>query len=594
MYNYKVGLNKAYQKQAKLFEQSDGSKIHRGSDDAVAYSKLLRYNVTQAENDQYRKDVDTAMSLMKTEDATMINMVDIAKTFAEKTIQAANTYNTSADFQSIAKELYVSIDQILSLLNTQQGDRYIFSGQKDTTEPYAMSEENYQRGVPKTLDTAQTKFFKGIVSAGDANVYQMIALTGEDNKSYYLDTESGYIYTKEFVDEGYKELMTLDYMTVSDCHVAAADSDAYRHEAVKEVLDAGTFCHLDSDTYESDSFLISSYFDEKGILLTDSDTNPMQLTLINKTTQTTYSETDTDTGNVTSYTITKPALSDKYTIEIVIADSDTNILSDTKTTATSLKDYEIPDTAETITLSTEITTYSETDSDTGNVTTYKISKPNYSDEYTVETSTADSDGTLISSDVSTTTSIAGYNIPDDAEVTTEEPKLSLDFKTITQKIVTYSGDAKSISMVKHNGATDMLSDVVNVTGQDMFNFNIFDGEGSGNKQSGAALLNDMITVYNKILSEDVDWLNSDGVALSNAAHNSMTIAQTTLGARMQLYDSVSTMLTTQSDSITEDITNVSGVDVAELATRLMEMTTLYNMSLSLGGRILPQSLADYL
>ena len=271
MYNYKVGLNKAYQKQAKLFEQSDGSKIHRGSDDAVAYSKLLRYNVTQAENDQYRKDVDTAMSLMKTEDATMINMVDIAKTFAEKTIQAANTYNTSADFQSIAKELYVSIDQILSLLNTQQGDRYIFSGQKDTTEPYAMSEENYQRGVPKTLDTAQTKFFKGIVSAGDANVYQMIALTGEDNKSYYLDTESGYIYTKEFVDEGYKELMTLDYMTVSDCHVAAADSDAYRHEAVKEVLDAGTFCHLDSDTYESDSFLISSYFDEKGILLTDND-----------------------------------------------------------------------------------------------------------------------------------------------------------------------------------------------------------------------------------------------------------------------------------------------------------------------------------
>lgn len=525
MYNYKVGLNKAYQKQAKLFEQSDGSKIHRGSDDAVAYSKLLRYNVTQAENDQYRKDVDTAMSLMKTEDATMINMVEIAKTFAEKTIQAANTYNTSADFQSIAKELYASIDQIVSLLNTQQGDRYIFSGQKDTTEPYAMSEENYQRGVPKTLDTAQTKFFKGIVSAGDSNVYQMIALTDENNKSYYLDTESGYLYTKEFVDEGYKELMTLDYMTVADSHVAAADSDAYRHEAVREVIDAGTVCRLDSDTYGSDSFTVSSYFDEKGILQTDSDTNPLKLYLTDTTTVTTYSETDTASGNVTSYTITKSSFSDKYT---------------------------------------------------------------------VESSVVDSGGNFVSSDVSTTTSIADYTIPDTATTDTSATVLPLDFKTITQKIVTYSGDAKSISMVKHNGATDMLSDVVNVTGQDMFNFNIFDGEGSGNSQSGAALLNDMITVYNKILSEDVDWLNSDGVALSNAAHNSMTIAQTTLGARMQLYDSVSTMLTTQSDAITEDITNVSGVDVAELATRLMEMTTLYNMSLSLGGRILPQSLADYL
>jgi flagellar hook-associated protein 3 FlgL len=39
---------------------------------------------------------------------------------------------------------------------------------------------------------------------------------------------------------------------------------------------------------------------------------------------------------------------------------------------------------------------------------------------------------------------------------------------------------------------------------------------------------------------------------------------------------------------------VSGTDVAALATKLMQMTTLYNLSLSMGGRILPQSLADYL
>ena len=54
------------------------------------------------------------------------------------------------------------------------------------------------------------------------------------------------------------------------------------------------------------------------------------------------------------------------------------------------------------------------------------------------------------------------------------------------------------------------------------------------------------------------------------------------------------MLYNQSVTITNDITNVSGTDVAELATRLMEITTLYNMALALGGRVLPQSLADYL
>lgn len=54
------------------------------------------------------------------------------------------------------------------------------------------------------------------------------------------------------------------------------------------------------------------------------------------------------------------------------------------------------------------------------------------------------------------------------------------------------------------------------------------------------------------------------------------------------------MLTTQSETITSDINDVSGTDIAELAVKLMEAQTIYNLSLSVGGRILPSSLADYL
>ena len=90
------------------------------------------------------------------------------------------------------------------------------------------------------------------------------------------------------------------------------------------------------------------------------------------------------------------------------------------------------------------------------------------------------------------------------------------------------------------------------------------------------------------------WLTSDGVTLSDVSHATIIISETTLGSRLNLYESVSEMLDNQSTTITNDITNVSGTDVAELATKLMELTTLYNMALSLGGRVLPQSLADYL
>ncbi|MBQ9488000.1 MAG: flagellar hook-associated protein 3 [Selenomonadaceae bacterium] len=469
MYNYKVALNKAYKKQTQLFEHADGSKLHRGSDDPVAYSKLLRYNVSQAENDQYLRDVDNGVSIMKTEDATLSNMLVHAKTFVEKTVQAANEYNTSADFEAIAKEMYSCIEEIVSLGNTQQGDRYIFSGQKDITEPFTMSEESYYRAVSKTLDAPQTKFFKGQVTEGDSYVYQMLRLEDSDGK-YYMDTENGYVYTKQFVEEGFKELVIMDYSTVSE---AIADAD--NNSETKELLQAGIINYGSPiDVSDTDTFSISTYINNKGVIQT----------------------------------------------------TDGSDLSDTATQV-----------AKTLSL-----TVNTTDDD-GNATT-----------------------------------------------TTK----TLNFSSVFQQIVTYNGDTNKISMVKHNGANDNISDVVNVMGRDIFMHDIFDNEDSGNDYSGSAYINNMLAVYNKVAAGDVEWLTSDGVTLANAAHNSIALSQTTIGSRLQLYESVSSMLTTQGNTITEDITNVSGVDVAELATRLMEMTTLYNMSLSMGGRILPVSLADYL
>lgn len=469
MYNYKVALNKAYKKQTQLFEHADGSKLHRGSDDPVAYSKLLRYNVSQAENDQYLRDVDNGVSIMKTENATLSNMLVHAKTFVEKTVQAANEYNTSADFEAIAKEMYSCIEEIVSLGNTQQGDRYIFSGQKDITEPFTMSEESYYRAVSKTLDAPQTKFFKGQVTEGDSYVYQMLRLEDSDGK-YYMDTENGYVYTKQFVEEGFKELVIMDYSTVSE---AIADAD--NNSETKELLQAGIINYGSPiDVSDTDTFSISTYINNKGVIQT----------------------------------------------------TDGSDLSDTATQV-----------AKTLSL-----TVNTTDDD-GNATT-----------------------------------------------TTK----TLNFSSVFQQIVTYNGDTNKISMVKHNGANDNISDVVNVMGRDIFMHDIFDNEDSGNDYSGSAYINNMLAVYNKVAAGDVEWLTSDGVTLANAAHNSIALSQTTIGSRLQLYESVSSMLTTQGNTITEDITNVSGVDVAELATRLMEMTTLYNMSLSMGGRILPVSLADYL
>ncbi len=473
MTNYKSSLNKTYQEQAKILEQGDGTSIHRGSDDPIGYSKLLRYNVSDSENDQYQKNVKTGISWMQTSDSVVANISDRMKTFSEKTIAAANSYNTDADFQSIAKEMFAQIEEIVAESNTQQGDRYVFSGQKDTTEPFVLSHDTYDRGLAKTLDSKQAAFFKNTSGDDNATLYQMLTLE-LDNETYYLDTQSGYLYTKDFVDSGYKELIAQGYTSINETDKISSSS-----EELAKTYAAGKLDDAAGD------FKVSQAFTNRGLLRDD----------INGGEKKDYLDYDTNASG--SYTVTG------INIKIYSVDSETH------------------------------------------------------------------------------------------EVTEEDPS-TFKFTTVKQRMVNYMGDNNYISMVKMNGANDKSSDVVNLNGKDLYGCDIFDDADSGWEQSGCAMLNNMLTVYTFTTSSDPHWLTSDGVTISDVSHATVTVAETTLGSRLNLYNSVSEMLDNQSTTITNDITNVSGTDIANLATRLMEITTLYNMSLSLGGRVLPQSLADYL
>ncbi len=426
MFNYQYALNNAYQKQAKLFEQADGSSLHRASDNPMNYYKLLRYNINDTENEQYRENIKTASSWMKNSDSVMIHMTDIMQTMKEKSVSAANSDKAEDDFDAIHKEMMACMQEMVSVANTQMADRYLFSGQKDLTKPFEMSQKTYDRGLAKNLDTSQASFFKGSDADYNTELFQMLELE-KDGETYYLDTESGNIFTKDFIDKGYKELIAQGYESLDDAGTNANSGIV------------GT----------TSGFSVANYFTNQGLLRG---------------------------GNT-------------------IADSD-------------------------------------------------------GDSYT--------------------------------------------FKTIKQHIVTYSGDENLISMVKLNGATDPTSDTVNSTGGRMFGRDIFDNDASGNTASGTAMLNNLFTVCSKVEGCDIHWMSSDGVTVADVAHATLVVEETRVGARQQLYQSVETMLETQGDNITEEITNVSGADIAQLATQLMQMTTLYNLSLSMGGRILPQSLADYL
>ncbi|WP_405723488.1 flagellar hook-associated protein 3 [Anaerovibrio slackiae] len=432
--NYLRQLNKTYEQYTKLMEQSDGSKLHRASDDVVGYSKYLRYQNNKISNEQYQDNVSTASTWMKNADAALVNVTDLLATFKEKTEAAANSTQNESDMKDIAKELLANVQEQVADLNTQIGDRFLFAGQKDTTMPFSITDEKMSRGETVTLDEKQQAFFAGADKWGPENttLKQMLKLNGDDGGTYYMNVYTGDIFTEDFVFNGYKNEQEFD-----------------------------------------------------------------------------------------------------------------------------------PDSQRIATLNTNPTT-----------AVYPIFDINRH---------FGTDGVIIDS----ATSGSGWSTP----ISVNGATVNLSFATVEQYIVRYNGDDKYISMVKKNGGVDQATDTVNVTGYDLNGTDLFDVACGG---TGTAMLNQLMYTVAKIESGDHIWAGREGMTIADTAHTTVLGAETKMAARQQAYESAAGMLTTQNESIVSDITDVSSTDVAYLATKLMEYQTIYSMSLSVGSKILPGSLADYL
>ena len=422
-------LNRTYENQTKLMEQSDGAKLHRPSDDAIGYSKYLRYSTSYGENNQYQTNVKTAISWMKNSDSSLVDITNCFKTVVTKANQAQGT-NTASDMRAIAQEMLVQVQQSVADANIQINGRYLFSGQRDLVQPYNIYyDEPVDRGLTKTLDDKQEDFFTDATRSGD--LVQMLVMKDVDTgEKYFLNTITGNVYTEEFVEEGYKEKISAGQSTV------------------KTGDEAGTISGWGGSTD------VSKYFNEYGVI--------------------------NASGEGATFTLT-----------------------------------------------------------------------------------------------------SGGDV-------------RLKFDTIKQLIVTYQGDRKQFSMVKENGEVQPATDTVNASGVDIAGSSIFDNADSGNPYSGANAFNDMFTVVAMCEAGASGWMSSDGKTLADNAFNTVLGAESKLAARQQVYSDCSDMLVTQNETILGDITDVHSTDVAKLAVEMMTAQTIYQLSLSVGSRILPPTLADYL
>ena len=159
--------------------------------------------------------------------------------------------------------------------------------------------------------------------------------------------------------------------------------------------------------------------------------------------------------------------------------------------------------------------------------------------------------------------------------------ITLTLSTSTKTVVKYNGDLNKISMPVQNGGAKPESDSVNMTGADLFGTDIFGGQGS-------SLLNDLFEIRDKISAGDVHWLSETGITLANNSHDYVINKESEIGGRLSSYEMTKSIFEDNNTVITGDISGVSDAKVDEVA------EIVYRLSLSVGSKILPPSLADYL
>lgn len=168
--------------------------------------------------------------------------------------------------------------------------------------------------------------------------------------------------------------------------------------------------------------------------------------------------------------------------------------------------------------------------------------------------------------------------------------------TRTGDTITYSGDNQKISMPIQPGNANPFQDSVNLTGNDVFGANVVDAA-TGQVTSTPKILQDLIDIKTHLESgtpADQQWLSNTGLKNLDDDHNQLLQAQTELGTRMSAYDMAKNILDSQNTIITGDLSANEDLDVPKAIMDLKNSENVYNAALSLGARIMPKSLVDFL
>lgn len=113
-----------------------GRKINKPSDDPVGITYSLRYRAELSSNEQYQKNVDSAVSWLDFNDTVMDQAGSVVQRVRELTVQAATGTNPQSALDSINEEVKQLKAQLIDISNSTLNGKYVFNGETYDVKPY--------------------------------------------------------------------------------------------------------------------------------------------------------------------------------------------------------------------------------------------------------------------------------------------------------------------------------------------------------------------------------------------------------------------------------------------------------------------------
>ncbi|TVL36818.1 flagellar hook-associated protein FlgL [Shewanella algae] len=276
---YQQNLNSILQKQTdtnRILEQlSSGKKVNTAGDDPVAAIGIDNLYQQNALVQQYLKNVDYSKNHLSMAESKLGSAETLVTSIREQMLRAVNGTLAPSERQMIADELRGSLDELLSIANTQdESGNYLFSGYSTDTQPFAFDASGNMvysgdSGVRDALvaqgvamgtnipgDSAFMKVPNGL---GDYGVNYLASQTGDFRVlSAKIDNSAAHVadtYTFNFTDNGAGgvDLEVLDSGGTAVANVANFDaSNPVSFNGIEVKLD-GTPAGGDSFTMEPDA-----------------------------------------------------------------------------------------------------------------------------------------------------------------------------------------------------------------------------------------------------------------------------------------------------------------------------------------------------